>query len=183
MEVIEYSKNIKDEATAFIEEIGILKILNNYGNIRFTGSYASDIMINRDIDIYITKNSDYSIEEFVEIFKTIFISKITPGIHCGNETDFKNPRYNFPKGYYMGIKSNFRSKKWKIDIWFINEKEMENISYIDLKKDINENNKLLLLEIKYYTMMNNVKIPSVQIYDYIFKQGVNSLEQFIKLIG
>ncbi len=179
MDLIEYSDRIRVEADEFLNQLGILDYLKMHGKLTITGSYASNIMIKRDIDIYVTRDIDFTIEEFVEIFKEIFLAKITPGIHCGNETDFTNPRRSFPKGFYMGIKNRYNGKKWKIDIWFMHKDELNTVKYINLNDKINDENRELILSVKKYVMDNNLDFSSVQIYDAIFIDKIKTLEEFI----
>jgi len=71
----EKSRTTKLIADRIIEEYQLSAILSKFGHIYFTGSYAADVMINRDIDLYVVKFSDFYIDEILDAHNEIFKTK------------------------------------------------------------------------------------------------------------
>ncbi len=47
------SIQVKREADALLEESKLLPFLQSYGTVQMVGSYSLDLMVNRDIDLYV----------------------------------------------------------------------------------------------------------------------------------
>jgi hypothetical protein len=64
--LLEQSSQVKRVAEAFLEETQLLSFLRSYGTVQLAGSYALNLMVNRDIDVYVlnrahTQDSTFAI--------------------------------------------------------------------------------------------------------------------------
>ena len=144
-------------------------------------------MYNKDIDIYLIKEGEFTIDEVLVIHNKIFRKKLVNGnILLGNNRDMTNSDHNFPSGFYLGLKFKMRQAnnvdKWKIDIWCIDQEEYKKIKYKNLKGMVTEELRPLLLQIKQYVSDNGLDIPSVNIYDTVFEKNVKSVDEFKRLV-
>lgn len=81
----------------------------------------------------------------------------------------KRRKKGFPKGYYLGAKTRFKDKKWKIDIWLM--KSMDNVSDKFMKKilaGLDDEKCVKILELKDKVKTANLGIPSYLIYLELF---------------
>jgi hypothetical protein len=113
--LFEHSFQVKNEANAFLEEMHLLSFLQIYGTVRFAGSYSLDLMVNRDIDLYVL-NPAHTQDSTLEILQAS-IQRNCFRLHLYYNS-FQFPREGMPPGYYIGIKTPFRGQKWKVDNLF-----------------------------------------------------------------
>ena len=185
--LLDKSKRYKNLADKILQESKIVKVLEKFGKVEFTGSYAADLMVSGDIDIYVI-NRSFSKNKVFEIFNKIVKSYKFRGYLF---FDFKSHRRpGFPFGYYVGLKIKKYNDEWKIDIWFITNKELQKIKYLNLKEiTIDKKKKLAILKFKSYrnklkSYRNKVfpKTPSNVIYDAVLKHNILKLSEFKKYL-
>ena len=180
MDVLRQSKKWKQEATNLLQKSGIENILKKFGNVIFSGSYASDLMMSGDIDIYVV-NKTFSKKRVLEIF-----NKLTN--FCPFEGylffDWKRNKHpDFPSAYYIGLKKKISKTKWKIDIWFLKPTDLHKIDYFNLNSDeISKEQKLAILKLKDYRNKFFQNISSKIIYDMVLKDNISTIEGFKKFI-
>ena len=77
----------------------------------------------------------------------------------------KRRHKGFPKGYYVGLKTYFRERKWKIDVWFVEapHKPAEKLMNF-IKSNLNDKNKKIILDLKYKAKSSNSNLSSSDIY-------------------
>lgn len=83
----------------------------------------------------------------------------------------------FPKGYYLGLKTRYRSRKWKVDVWFL--KTNDNVSDRFMKKIIaglNPENRELILQLKKMVKDQNIGLPSFLIYEAVVCSGIVDMD-------
>jgi len=77
----------------------------------------------------------------------------------------KKRKKGFPKGYYIGLKTRFRGNKWVIDIWLLKQTDQESDKLLkNVKKKLNKEKKLKILELKHQCVKEKLEIRSHLIY-------------------
>ena len=172
---------IKEEAGKLLYEKGLLAILNNYGLVHITGSYALDLMTWRDLDIYIATNT-ITEAQFFELGAAINC-KFNPV-----KMSYRNERIQrsegLPPGLYWGVYfGNERKDAWKIDIWAMDEKECKRrIQYCDdLAARINDSAKQAILAIKSACWTDpeyRRSYAGKDIYEAVLDNKIRTIEEF-----
>lgn len=169
------SKNIKKEAGLLLKKTNLLDSLGRYGEVMIRGSYELDLMIDRDIDIYVICKK-FKKQSAIDALLDLINENIFRGYTF---YDFvKRRKKGFPKGYYLGLKTKFKNEKWKVDIWFL--RVNDGVSNRFMKKilsQLNEQNRLKILELKYLVQKNNIDISSYLIYLAVVEGNVKTLSE------
>jgi len=176
--------SIKAEANKILHEHGLLKILGKFGATFVTGSYALGLMMRRDLDINIATDNMTA--------KTLFkmggeiAAALNPArILYINEYVVRHPR--LPLGYYLGVNMGRIEdpEQWNIDIWAMDTKQFNKNkqTIIDLQSAINDENRLMILEIKRKSLEHpwyQRSFFSMDIYQAVIYEGVKTTEEFFK---
>lgn len=176
--LIEISKEWKRKADQLLKEKNLIETLSKFGKINFNGAYSYDLMMHGDIDISISREQEFSIEEVFEIFRQLyFIGKFRSYFIGG---DWNDPRKGkeFPKGHYIGLKEKIDGEKWKIDIWFVSESEQANRRDNLSLKTATENQKELILECKQYRNDHKLSVTGQEIYNNVLGGKWKSIDDF-----
>jgi hypothetical protein len=178
---IEWSDKLKREANALLYDAGFLALLEKYGQVELVGSYASNLMTWRDI------NLQFLLED-AEDKATVFAMAKEIGVNF----DVKRVVFNhhrlqeetpFNYGLYLGIHLLLRQKTWKIDIWCVGPKDFERTvaehrAQIKALKSIDRHTiltlKFALIERGDYRNT----IWSVDLYRAILEGNILTIEQF-----
>src|SRR3989344_2525844 len=116
--LLEESKRIKEQADRILKESGILDILKDYGEIIIGGSYALDLMLRPDLDLFvITQEHDWN--KVLKISADIMRSKYFRELAFVNWIDFKDKNIDTLKGYYFQPWVALEDQLWKMDLWLI----------------------------------------------------------------
>ncbi len=178
--LLENSKIVKKDADLLLKKSGLLSLLSKYGDVFIRGSYELDLMVDGDIDIYIVNNK-FNKNLAVKALNELIIKNDFRGYMF---YDFvKRRRKGFPKGYYLGAKTRFKSKKWKIDIWIMGEMDKESDRLINfVKKNATEKNKETILKIKKECKDKKNDVSSHLIYLAVIKDNIRIYKEFIKTV-
>lgn len=175
--ILDKSRLVKEEADFLLHKYNLVKILQQYGNVRFTGSYELDLMLKKDIDISLV-NDNLSVEKFTELGKELIDKLETPSVYYRNTRI--TPVENRPENsLYWGIKTG----DWFFDIWAMSNKVYQRAEkYIDrIKSKINDRNKKTILSLKNEFIDNNTYgklFSSRELYDAVLNFDVTTSDQF-----
>lgn len=175
-ELSEKSKKFKRDADQLLEESKLLSILNKYGEVKLTGSYAYDLMMCGDIDIEVF--GDFTREKAQSILNDLISNTKFTGYMFFDWVKYEQPKW--PKGYYIGFKQIMPGYKfqWKTDIWFMKENRNSAIEYHNRLSNIDDETKGIILELKEYIKTSNWQADSTQIYDAVLDHGVKTTKEF-----
>lgn len=183
-EAKQHSKLIKEEASRLLESTNIEHLLGQFGDVSLGGSYAYDLMVDRDLDF------------------GVLVKSVTPGIRAKIASFFTSQlwvysfnlvdRVNFeplsnlgaPMGLYLGLTIPFPKERWNIDVWFIVAEGLPDDEISKAMGRATQKQKDTILEIKYELMKCGQKqkgITSSQVYNAVLKRGVRSTQEFIGL--
>jgi hypothetical protein len=170
------SSDVKEQGLELLKKTKLLDSLSEFGNVFVRGSYELDLMIDGDIDIYLVNNL-INEENTLEVLNKLIKEGNFDGYLYYNYV--KKPKSFFPIGYYIGLKTNYNGKKWKIDLWLMNEmhKQSEDV-FKKVRKNLNEKNKNTILKLKYQVRKKQLNIPSHWIYLAVIDKNINSFSEF-----
>ncbi len=174
-----FSENLKIRGAKLLEESGLIKNLQNFGEVHIVGSFAANLLVNGDIDISVIREESFTQEEALEILKFLYKAGGFRSYFIGG--DWNDPRAGneFPDGYYLGMKTKNGIETWKIDIWFLDTKEFEvrknslQIQEVELTTDQRE----LILRLKRERNEKKLPVSSQTIYEAVLNEGATSLEE------
>jgi hypothetical protein len=179
-DLLKKSSNWKKEAANILSDSGLEKVLKKFGEVEFSGAYAVDLMMSGDIDIYVLGKA-FTKKKVLEIFNQIVNFCFFQGYLFYDWKHHKHP--DFPSAYYIGLKTRVKNTKWKIDIWFLTRKDLQNIKYHDLGElKLNREQKLTILKFKQFRNEHFPKISSFLIYEAVLKHKIKTLLNFKKFI-
>ncbi len=171
-EIFEKTQKMKWDAEAFLKEKDVLKELekNNF-EFEILGSLYFDLMYDSaDIDIKVkSKNIFDNSKKFFNLFVD---KKKFQKMEYGNFIDF--PRKNRPKGCIVNLRTEFRDKKWEIEIWFVDEENFNQsvLERDEIYKKINSKNKEKILILK-----------DKRLREYKDKNNLSSWEIYKEVLG
>lgn len=176
------SKKFEKTANRILDSSKLPKILSKFGKVSFQGGYATDLLMNGDIDIYVIDKS-FSKEKVLKIFNMIVRSTTFNSYWLADYKKFTHKRGIFPNAYYIGLKTRVKDEKWKIDIWFLTKKDVKNIKYYSLNKNqISQQQKIIILKLKEWRNKYNKKISGFHIQEAVLENNVKNIIQFKKFL-
>lgn len=162
IDLIKLSNSLHNDADLLLKKTDLIKKLSKYGEVVIGGSYDLDLMMDGDIDIFVV-NKKIDKQKSANILKDLIMYNDFNGYLYYDWT--KRKHEGFPNGYYIGLKTNFKTIKWKIDVWLINKKFEPAQKLMNfIKLNLNEKNKKIILDLKYKTKTKNLNLRSSDIY-------------------
>lgn len=170
------------EADRILNEFCLLKIMGKYGATFVTGSYKLGLMTWRDLDIYLEMNEPDEIK-FFQMGGQIANALKPWRISYRNKLLART--LNLPQGFYFGVYTLILggTEEWKIDIWAMDTKEIEQakIELAKLRAGINGTTRQTILEIKNSFCKHpeyRINFHSMDIYDAVLKHNVKDSGEF-----
>lgn len=173
---------LHQEATQLLKDHSLWHLFNQNGKLHAAGSYALDLLVWRDLDLYFEPAAGKNgLSVLADVTRELVLSPNVRRLKLEKSFNTINPF--LPKGIYLGLKIiTTEDITWKVDIWVV-EKEYQTQKLqetadlkaaIDLRPELKE----LILSLKHQLKGNAHRTPSLSSY-YVY-QGV--LEHDIKLI-
>ncbi len=166
-DLIKISKSLRLDADSLLKKSDLINKLSKYGKVSITGSYDLDLMMDGDIDIFII-NKNLNKEKSISILNDLITDGYFNGYLYFDWT--KRKHEGFPKGYYVGLKTNVKDIKWKVDIWLIKDvyRPAEKLMNF-VRTNLNKKNKKIILDLKYKAKTKNLNLRSSDIYMKVLK--------------
>lgn len=120
-ELLTKAKKFQRGAKHVVDSLGILKTLSRVGEPKIVGSAKNGLMVSPDIDVHVSmkKVALKKVVALLPIFAMLpTIQKVQFNNYRELRRDYRRDRINFPRGYYIGLRTLQPSGEWKIDIWF-----------------------------------------------------------------
>lgn len=177
---------LKKEADELLYDYGLYNTLQDYSkreDIYITGSYALDLMVWRDLDIFIDIDQIFQ-DDIYDLVNTV-MSRFRP-VWLETKDTF-NENTGCPKGYFLGFETlKVNNKLWNVDIWVTNRAHIHsNLDYINkLKSKLNDDSRKIIMDIKKQLIElkeYGTKYFSIDIYNGVINKGFKTLEDFSKL--
>lgn len=172
---------LKDEANNLVYKMGLSTVLESFGKIHISGSYALDLMTWRDLDIYLETDL-ISEQRFFQLGGELNAMLSPLRMHFRNERNAKTD--GLPDGLYWGIYlGDERQGAWKIDVWAVCEKELDRlIKYCEaIREQLDDTSSSTILSIKSQCWQDpeyRRVYSSAHIYEAVLKGGVRNLQGF-----
>ena len=170
--ILTVSRQLKREADRFLRRTALLDFLQKQGNVNFVGSYSYDLMVDGDIDIHVANSSMNKARSLLILNALIKANHFRGYVYY----DFTVHRHaGFPRGYYIGLKTRFLGRKWKIDMWLLKKADTRSDQIGRLvKTNLNAKNKLAILRLKSLVKAKMLPLTSVDIYRAVFLEKIKS---------
>ncbi len=188
--LIEQSKATKAQADKILRESHILEILKEYGEVKIGGSYALDVMLRADLDLFvITKKHDW--EKVIKIYDQLMRSKYFREFDFVNWVDFEDKSIDPMKGYYFQPWVPIDDQLWKMDVWLVTPDQYNGSQSTDrfkelLDKETDDSKRIAILEIKEAMKQGKKYIKGVDgklIYQAVLEHGIVDAESFKRFLG
>ena len=109
------NKQLKQEADDLMSACGLADLLATYPQWFVGGSYSYDLMVWRDLDVYVL-DLTHNLKLCFEI--ALALTERLPAW----KSRFTNNLGQDPSGYYWGLKTgDERAGAWKLDLWFLDQ--------------------------------------------------------------
>ncbi len=172
----------KQKADELLSKTGFIADLSRYGTVHFTGAYKYNLMLHGDIDISVVREKPYAVEEVFEIFRALYFKGTFRSYFIGGDWDDPRKGAKFPEGYYIGLKEKINGERWKVDVWFVSEKEFKKRSANDTRMaNLSAEQRSLILSCKEYRNRNKLPMVSQEIYDAVIEGRLKDQEDFIRI--
>lgn len=181
MDLLKRSDEVKKEADKLLNESKLPQILSQYGDVRATGSYPLNVMLRPDLDFLVVAEKNDRNKAF-EIVTEIIRSNYFEEVDFVNHVDFRQS--GGITGFYIQPRVVIGERKWKLDIWLMDEKDFRPYTqeFLDLIKDDPDSQKrMAILKLKDEMSEGSKYIKGVDgklIYEAVLKNGVRTEEEF-----
>jgi hypothetical protein len=175
------NRDIKAEADELLYAQGLFKILCSYGAPHISGSYSLDLMVWRDLDIYLQVD-DLRDVDFFDLGRKI--NTLLSPVKMSFRNELIGQSKDLPSGLYWGIYlGNERAGAWKIDLWAVEPKECKTLlEYCsDLQRKLTRSKKDEIMAIKsgcWNDPEYRRSYNSTDIYHSVIEGSVTDLETF-----
>ena len=181
MNLIPISNEWKSKADKLIEEKGVTETLLKFGKVQFTGAYSYNLMMHGDIDISVVRDTEFSIEEILDIFRMIYLQGNFRSYFIGGDWDDPRKGNEFPKGHYIGLKEKIDGERWKFDIWFLSTEEFAKRTTNEALLTISDEQRGLILECKQYRNENKISVTGQEIYDLVISSEIKTVDDLVEV--
>ena len=174
-ELFERSAAVRAEAQTLLAEGGLLACLREFGPTSVVGSFALDLMVRRDLDIYIRLDDDLDILRFFEIGAVII--RQFPVLKASYSNHFIRGLPEFDHGLYWGILIDYTGNPWKLDVWGHGPAHYaEHLAEFEhLQNALANANRTAILRIKDAVQGAT---PSLDIYNAVITANVQTIEDY-----
>lgn len=186
-ELVTQSRTLKTTADTILAESCLLETLAAYGEVKVVGSYALDVMLRPDIDVYVVA-AEHHWENIRSLMNALMDQRYFSEIGFLNWIDFPTENHVDIKGYYFQPCRWVENVFWKIDLWLITpefDKDTELTQKFAGLLSESPEKRDLILEIKNAFRKGNgyeTGISGQRIYEAVLEKGVTSFEDFKKLL-
>ena len=174
-------KALRAEADGLLWVKGLHPLLERFGQVQITGSYALKLMAWRDLDLYLV-TEELRLSEFFRLGGQI-ADLLTP-----TKMSFRNERVarteGLPEGLYWGIYlGDERAGAWKIDLWAVGPEQFRALDEFcrNIERRLTATARRKILEIKAQCWMKpgyRRTFSSRDIYEAVLAGGVSDLAAF-----
>lgn len=164
-----------------LHERGLLETLRRYGDVVPHGSYALDLMVWRDLDIYVCPPV-LDLHGFFATGKALATLLSPHRMHFRDERDATDG--TLPAGLYWGIYlRDHPIGAWKIDIWAVERDELTRLLRYQkqVAAKLNADNRRAILAIKSRVHSHpeyRRRFSARQVYDAVLEHGVRTVEEY-----
>lgn len=180
-QLLQRQNALQEEARTVLKELDLINMLRAAGILRVMGSFASGLMVWRDLDLSVSSHG-LSIERAYEIMRPLFIHPRVKQIRYLHQSgDFKENGLD-ERHFFMVYYDLHPQAEWKLDIsfWLAEGIRPEPLQDI-LEQQLTLDTRLTILQIKdawYQHPAYRNKVSSTDIYDAVLHHAVCTLTEF-----
>jgi hypothetical protein len=187
MDPIEKSKQIKSEADALLKGRGIEALMTKCGDVIYTGSYALDLMVWTDLDLYIVPRTGVRWDDCIADLASAFLRRSDVD-RVKVEKSFWKVRPELPRGLGMGVKIPIENEHmpWKLDIWILDEKtRAANLVFMQsIESRLTQSTREVIIRAK-TALITNGRTPSmsgVLVYEAVLDKGLMTVDEVVRYV-
>lgn len=166
--ILKESDRLHADAERLLKKHRVQETLGKFGRVLPTGSFAANLMTVGDIDLYVIGR--WTKPSVRRIFDVLLDRLDAKGWQMLNWVKYRDPR--FPRAWYIGIKDFYRGRPWKIDVWFLTERQVKALPFARWdNRPVTAAQRSLIIECKRYRDAQKLAIPSYRIYEAILREG------------
>ena len=166
---METNNSLKQQAAALLKSYEVV------GNaVLVTGSFALDLMVCPDLDVYIP---DDQAQNLFRLAEAIYQNNLTDELYIQ-----KGATLGMPHAQHVQVRTNLRAEraKWKIDIWVLGRHVIaEEQAQIDsIKARLDDSSRKEIIELKKALLQPNgftPKYSGIYIYKAFLDEGIRDL--------
>lgn len=167
-EQLQCAQLLHDATTSLIQQKNFADFFAPYGELFYTGSYAANLMVWKDLDMQIAlKDSSTSpIEQFTQMSNHFLAD---PDVQSVKLRNFRpETSAGMPSGMYMGI--NYKildtKEKWKVDLWSLQPEDFQkNVDFMKkVEEKMTEEKRQKILQWKFRMMGAHDRVPQLGSY-------------------
>jgi hypothetical protein len=172
--LVKFSHQLKTEADGLLKKTDLIEFLAKFGHVNIGGSYALDLMVDGDIDINLV-NPRATKKLSLEILQQLIIRDDFRGYVYYDFT--VRHHVGFPCGYYLGLKTHYRGRKWKIDLWLLSHPypPAERLMRL-VRTKLRPQDRPVILRLKQQAKQRNIHHVSSAIYQAVLQQGITKFK-------
>lgn len=170
---------LKQEARAFLSFLQLEERIAPFGQVKWVGSFAWDLMSWKDVDLQVLLHPGTS---SIELFNALFLafSSLDEIRQLNNIRFIGDFKPHMPRGHCMGLICAFKSALWKADIWVLSpEEQIKSDAWEELiGRKLTPEARSLILTMK-QRMMTKGRVPqggSYALYQLVLREGVLEME-------
>ncbi len=180
IDLLTLSRMWHEEADKLLNYSQISSILSRLGEVKIVGSYDYNLMLGPDLDIYVILPEDKAKAAALDALNQLIKQNYWNGyLYYDFVVHSSKNHPGFPKAYYVGVKRDFSSSRWKVDIWFGQEDTLR-VNNDWIKDNLNDENKKLILKLKAARNDGEINTDSHDIYLAVLRNNVKNVEEFKK---
>jgi hypothetical protein len=183
-ELLERAERLKATAENLLAESRLVERLAPLGRVEIIGSVRLGLVYRLDIDLLVIAD-EVSRVRAVEAASKLLDDGYFQTVELMDYQKF--PEYDFPQGFYFGLRVPVEGDYWKLDIWYLRPGEaythlvMNALSRFEAALAENPHKAGIILEIK-QAFFDGVKyrdgVKSIDIYRAVLDKDITSVAEF-----
>ncbi len=169
---------LHDEADLLLECSGLARVLQGYGQVHVTGSYALGLMAWRTLDIHLVLFEMWDpLDAFFALGHQIAKLRGVTRMSFGNH--LRQPETRLPLGLYWGIRMfNLETDaEWSIDLWAVDEAHVHQTDGLmqRIRQALDDTSRRIILDMKPALFAHDEHPPflsSISLYEAVLFEGL-----------
>lgn len=176
------AKNLNVEAKLLLYQEELHSTIQNYGTTVIYGSVALDLMVRREMDLYVQLPDDQDIPLFFEIGAAI--TRKHEVLKASYTNHFIRNFPGFDHGLFWGISLRYSQQRWKLDLWGHGPSYFaEHLTqFTQLQNELKEIDPVIILRIKDALQAEDGYLNGISandIYMAVLRANVKTVNQFL----
>jgi len=147
-QLLDQAQTLLADAHALLSQRGLLDALQRVGPVFMSGSFKLNLMVRRDIDVYVQLANELDTADFFAL--GTYFTKHFQVLKASYSNHFIRNFHGFDHGLYWGIQLKFQGQPWKLDLWGYDPQHfIGQCDYLNqLQKNLEPFDRLIILRLK-----------------------------------